>query len=70
MLYVTQSVYTYRGAGFEERVEDGLSMLVDEEGVDRAPLMATQEVLYLLQGGVYPHYTYGPAHTVRSSQLP
>ena len=50
----------YVGAGLEPRVEDGFTLFVDEEGVDCAPLVVTQEVFGLLQCGVYPRHSYRP----------
>ena len=49
---------SYVGAGLETRVEYSFTLFVYEEGVDRAPLVVTKEVLRLLQGGVYPGHTY------------
>ena len=53
------NVATDRGAGLESGVEDGLAVLIDEERVDGAPLVAAQEVLYLFQRGVDAHHTDG-----------
>ena len=55
----THSVYLL--AGFEARVEDGLSLVVDEEWVNRAPQVFGQEVLYHIQRRIDPHNTNVPA---------
>ena len=38
-------------------MEDGLALVVDEEGVDRPPLLVDDQVLDLVQGGVDAHHT-------------
>jgi len=51
---------TYVCAGFEFRVEDCLSLVVDEERVHGSPLVLGEEVLQLIQGRIDPNHTNCP----------
>ncbi len=59
MILAVVCVWVYLSAGFESGVEDGFSVFVHEEGVHSSPLMMAEEVVNLIQCGIYTSYSYG-----------
>lgn len=41
-------------------MEDRLPLIVDKEGIHRAPLVLREKVLNFVESGIYTHHSYSP----------